>query len=156
MLELARVYGLTLNLNRDSQDEKVKAGLRKVILTQFKALDPVSKTGPWWVLVDNESFLRTDLVKAAYQKQKIKLWGIPPKSPDLNPVEKFWAWVRKQLRAQDFADLRARRKVPGKTAYAMRVKKLLRSARAKQVASNVALGFKRVCKQLVKEQGCCF
>ena len=32
LLELARVYGLTLNLNRDSQDEKVKAGFRKVIL----------------------------------------------------------------------------------------------------------------------------
>ena len=26
LLELARVYGLTLNLNRDSQDEEVKAG----------------------------------------------------------------------------------------------------------------------------------
>ena len=32
LLELARVYGLTLNLNRDSQDEKVKTGFRKVIL----------------------------------------------------------------------------------------------------------------------------
>ena len=30
LLELARVYGLTLNLNCDSQDEKVKAGFRKV------------------------------------------------------------------------------------------------------------------------------
>ena len=30
---------------------------------------------------------------------------------------------------------------------------LLRSARAKQVASNVALGFKRVCRQIVKNKG---
>ena len=51
------------------------------------------------------------------------------------------------------ADLRARRKVLGKTAYTLRVKKLLRSARAQQVASNVALGFKRVCKQVVKNKG---
>ena len=78
---------------------------------------------------------------------------MPPKSPDLNPVEKFWAWVRKQLRAQDFADLRARRKVLGKTAYTVRVKKLLRSARAQQVASNITLGFKKVCRQVVKNKG---
>jgi hypothetical protein len=32
LLELARVYGLTLNLNRDSQDDAVKAGFRKVML----------------------------------------------------------------------------------------------------------------------------
>ena len=46
------------------------------------------------------------------------------------------------LRAQDFADLRARRKVLGTIAYTLRVKRLLRSARAQQVASNVALGLK--------------
>ena len=32
LLELARVYGLTLNLNRDSQDDAVKTGFRKVML----------------------------------------------------------------------------------------------------------------------------
>ena len=68
-------------------------------------------------------------------------------------IEKFWGWVRKQLRAHDFADLRARRRVPGKTAYTERVKRLLRSARAQKVASNIALGFKRVCKQVVKNKG---
>ena len=65
----------------------------------------------------------------------------------------YLSWVRKQLRAQDFADLRARRKVPGKTAYTLRIKKLLRSARAQRVAANIALGFKRVCKQVVKNKG---
>ena len=144
------VYHATRKLDEDEWADVVEKGK---LVAAVKALDPVSKTGPWWVLVDNESFLRTDLVMAAYKKQKIKLWSIPPKSPDLNPVEKFWAWVRKQQRAQDFADLRARRKVPGKTAYTMRLKKLLRSARAQKVASNIALGFKRVCKQIVKNKG---
>ena len=32
LLELACVYGLTLDLNRDSQDETVKKGFRKVML----------------------------------------------------------------------------------------------------------------------------
>lgn len=144
------VYHADRKLNEDEWSELVEKGK---LVEAVKGLNPVSARGPWWVIVDNESFLRTDLSKAAYRKQKIKLWSIPPKSPDLNPVEKFWAWVRKQLRARDFADLRARRKVLGKTAYTLRVKKLLRSARSQQVASNVALGFKRVCKQVVKNKG---
>ena len=32
LLELSRVYGLTLDLNRDSPDDKIKTGFRKVIL----------------------------------------------------------------------------------------------------------------------------
>ena len=32
LLELARAYGLTLGLNRDSEDDAVKAGFRKVIV----------------------------------------------------------------------------------------------------------------------------
>ena len=61
------------------------------------------------------------------------------------------------LRAQDFADLRARRKVLGKIAYTLRVKRLLRSARAQQVASNVALGLKPQARVPTgySEQGCC-
>ena len=61
------------------------------------------------------------------------------------------------LRAQDFADLRARRKVLGTIAYTLRVKRLLRSARAQQVASNVALGLKPQARVPTgySEQGCC-
>ena len=144
------VYHADRKLDENEWSDVVRQGK---LVAAIKALDPVNKRGPWWVIADNESFLRTALSKAAYRQQKIKLWGIPPKSPDLNPVEKFWGWVRKQLRAQDFADLRARRRVPGKTAYTLRVKKLLRSARAQRVASNIALGLKRVCKQVAKNKG---
>ena len=40
-----------------------------------------------------------------------------------------------------------------KTAYTLRVKRLLKSRRAQQAASNIALGFKRVCKQVVANKG---
>ena len=138
-----------LNEN-DWADDVVKKGR---LVAAIKALKPVSKKGPWWVLCDNESFLRTDNSRAAYTQQKVKLWTMPARSPDLNPVEKFWAWVRKEMRARDMADLRARRVVPGKTAYTLRVKRLLKSRRAQQAASNIALGFKRVCKQVVANKG---
>ena len=118
----------------------------------IKKLDPVSKHGPWWVLCDNESFLTTAESRAAYRKVKVKLWKIPPKSPDLNPVERFWGWVRKELRAHDSADLRARRKVPGKTAYMERVKRLLKSRKAQKTASNMAAGLRKVCRKIVHEK----
>ena len=63
------VYHANRKLDEDEWSELVEKGK---LVAAVKALDPVSKTGPWWVLVDNESFLRTDLVKAAYKKQKIK------------------------------------------------------------------------------------
>ena len=56
-------------------------------------------------------------------------------------------------RATPFADIRARRVVLGKFAYTQRVQKLLRSRRAQEVAANIALGFKRVCKQVVANGG---
>ncbi len=130
------VYHADRKLDEDEWSDVVRKGK---LVAAVKALRPVNTRGPWWVIVDNESFLRTASSKPAYKDQKIKLWGIPAKSPDLNPVEKFWAWLRKQLRAQDFADLRARRKVPGKTAYTLRIKRILRSASAQRVAGNIAL-----------------
>lgn len=124
------------------------------LVNAIKKLKPVSKRGPWWVLCDNETFLTTDQSKKAYRDCRVKLWKIPAKSPDLNPIEKFWSWVRKQLRAQDFEDLRAGRDVPCKADYTGRVKRLLRSAKAQKAASNIAGGLRKVCHEVVhKKQG---
>ena len=35
-------------------------------------------------------------------------------SPDLNPIEKFWAWLRNRLRQRDLEDLQAGRPALGK------------------------------------------
>ena len=35
--------------------------------------------------------------KEAYEAKGIHLWQIPPRSPDLNPIEKFWGWLQKDL-----------------------------------------------------------
>jgi transposase len=59
----------------------------------IKSLKPAKRAGPWHVLSDNESFLLTDEARAEYRKQKVRLWPIPARSPDLNPIELFWAWV---------------------------------------------------------------
>ena len=83
----------------------------------------------------------------------MELSKLPAKSPDLNPVEKFWAWLRKKLRALDLKDAVSKRAVLGKTAYRERVRRVLKSQKARTVAKNCALGLRKVCKQVVQSGG---
>ena len=119
----------------------------------IKKLNPTRPRGPWQMLCDGESFLHAPQSRKAYKRCKVKVWKIPPKSPDLNPIEKFWAWLRKELRARDVADLKARRPVPGKTAYRQRVRNILRSAKAQRRAAACAKGLRNVCIEVVLKKG---
>ena len=78
---------------------------------------------------------------------------VPPRSPDLDPVEKFWAWLRKKLRALDLKDAVSKRPVLGKTAYRERVRRVLKSKKARTVAKNCTLGLRKVCKQVAQSGG---
>ena len=90
---------------------------------------------------------------AAYRSKKITLWAVPPKSPDLNPVELFWGWLRRKLRHMDLADLHQKRRPLGKTAYTMRVKGVIKSQKAQTVAKNFAGRLRKACKQVVDRGG---
>ena len=119
----------------------------------IKDLKPVKPVGPWWVLCDNESFLRSKELGDVYRRNKICLWKIPKHSPDCNPVEKYWAWLRKKLRAMDLADAVAKRPVLGKMAYTQRVRGVLKQKKAQNVAKACALGLKKVCREILKKRG---
>ena len=86
-----------------------------------------NQRGPWKILCDGESFLRAKISKKAHKQHKVKLWRVPAKSPDLNPVERFWAGLRKRLRVADLKDLQQGRPVLGKMAYQARVRNICNS-----------------------------
>ena len=117
------------------------------------AINPDKPDGPWTVVCDGERFLHTKDAQQIYRQQKITLLTIPPRSPDLNPVEKFWAWLRKQLHAKDLKDLNEGRQIPGKAAYKARIRSILGTARAKQVAGNIANGWRKTCAAVVAAKG---
>ena len=119
----------------------------------IKALKPVKPTGPWLVLCDNESFLRAKVVSQAHKESRVTLWHIPAKSPDLNPVERVWAWLRKKLRAMDLEDASKKRKVLSKAAYRARVRRVLKTKKAQGVAAKCAKGLRAVCRELIKKKG---
>ena len=136
-----------------SVEEWVQA-LRCGALTKaIQNLKPVCKSGPWEGLCDNEGFLNSKEAQAQYKKIGVKLWRVPPRSPDLNPVEKFWAWLRRQLRAMDLRDAVAKRPVLAKATYRERVRRICASQKAQQVARNITLGLRKTCKEVKQKKG---
>ena len=106
----------------------------------LRHLKPRRGTGPWVVLCDNERFLTTKESMKAYGAKRIVLWQIPSRSPDLNPIEKFWGWLRRELRRRDLKDLQEKRPPLSKTAFRARVRTVLRSQKAHRAASKFARG----------------
>ena len=90
---------------------------------------------------------------AADALKKNKFWDLLPKSPDLNPVEMFWGWIRRKLRTMDLADLRTKRPPLDKAAYIARVKGIMRSKKAQTVAKGYAARLRKTCKQVVDRRG---
>lgn len=50
------------------------------------------------IVMDNASFHRKQKLYSLAQTFNCHLIFLPPYSPDLNPIEKFWAWLKSTLR----------------------------------------------------------
>jgi hypothetical protein len=127
----------------------VKAGKLEAALLRLGRIGPK----PRHLLCDNEKFLVSKGSRAACAKRGFKLWTVPPRSPDLNPVERFWAWLKADLRRRDLQDLNQKRPVLGKTAYRVRVRSVLRSRKAETVGANIVRGYRKVCQKVVQNKG---
>lgn len=51
------------------------------------------------IVMDNASFHRRAQLMHAAQKRGHRLIFLPPYSPELNPIEHFWAWLKRYLRS---------------------------------------------------------
>ena len=133
--------------------EWVKAVEGGRLKTAITSLAPAGGPGPWKFLCDGEPFLHTKASKTAYASENLQVWQVPPSSPDLNPVEKFWGWLRRQLRSKDLADLSNRRPVLSKDQYKARVRAICSSSKAKLVAKKFTSDLRNVCKEVVAKKG---
>lgn len=123
------------------------------LVDAIEALEPENAEGPWHVLCDNEKFLSTAASMAVYRRQRVRLWQIPPKSLDLNPVERFWSYLRHRLRRLDLADALKKKRPLGKTAYKARVRAVLESVSAQRAASNIAGSLFTTCQEVIRKRG---
>ena len=117
------------------------------------SINPQRPDGPWTVLCDGERFLHARASMAACRRIMVQLLTAPSRSPDLNPVEKFWSWLRRELVALDLKDLKNRRPALGKAAFKQRVRNLCRTQRAKVVARNIAKSWRKTCVAVVAARG---
>ena len=76
------------------------------------------------------------------------MWHVPARSPDLNPVERYWSWLRRRLRALDLMDAKAKKPIMSKVAYKARVRRVMNTARSKTVAGNIVGGFRKTCREI--------
>ncbi|MBQ6435899.1 MAG: IS630 family transposase [Synergistaceae bacterium] len=49
------------------------------------------------VVMDNASFHRKKRLYEIAEQHKIKIIFLPPYSPELNPIEHFWHWLKKRI-----------------------------------------------------------
>ena len=50
------------------------------------------------IILDNATFHRKSVLANLAWQKNCKVLFLPPYSPDLNPIEKKWAWLKKKLR----------------------------------------------------------
>jgi transposase len=134
-------------------DEWVKVLTSGRLTKALKEISPDKPAGPFTVLCDGERFLHSRTNAEHYKKDSIALWKIPRLSPDLNPVEKFWSWLRRRLLLLDLKDALANKSPIGKMAYQQRVRAVCASQRAQQIAKNITGSLRATCKEVVKKKG---
>ena len=50
------------------------------------------------VVMDNASFHKSQKIRDLIEKSGCKLVYLPAYSPDLNPIENYWAWLKRKIK----------------------------------------------------------
>ena len=107
-----------------------------------EVLVPTLKPGDI-VIIDNLGSHKGKAVRQAIRAAGAKLFFLPKYSPDLNPIEKFFAklkhWLRKAASTHRRCRLQRHRRNPA-SHIARRMLKLLRSGRIRPTSNHHALG----------------
>ena len=67
----------------------------------IRFLDKIEKAYPFkkkiHVFADNARYYKNKAVQSYLKTSKIKLHFLPPYSPNLNPIERFWKWMKERV-----------------------------------------------------------
>lgn len=103
------------------------------------------RPGQWWLLHDNDKKFHSGLVRGWRFSHGIPVMDFPPYSPDLNPIEHLWAYLKKQIRKRKWKDIEQLREVVMDEWNKIPVElcqKLVLSMKRRCVMTMVANGYK--------------
>jgi transposase len=88
-----------LHIYRLDEDEKVNAEKYVDCLDDnlLSTMDKKYGEGKWRLLQDNAKPHVAEYTTEYLEENDIKLMEHPPYSPDLNPIEKVWAWMKAEI-----------------------------------------------------------
>jgi transposase len=66
----------------------------EVVLTWVKAMLIPALTPGDVVIWDNATFHKSPFIRQVLEEAGMGLLFLPPYSPDLNPIERLWAWIK--------------------------------------------------------------
>jgi len=75
--------------------ETINAEAALDLFTQIEARHPAAKV--IYVIVDNARYYHSQVLKEALRGTKIRLIFLPPYSPNLNLIERFWKFFKKKV-----------------------------------------------------------
>ena len=76
-----------------------KKVLREQLLPELRAAKKLG--GEWRLMHDNAPSHKANSIKAYLAEEKVEMIEWPPYSPDMNPIENVWAWMKQKL-ANDY------------------------------------------------------
>ena len=86
----------TFEENLDSE------GMLKILKsTLHTSSETLKKKGQWWFQQDNDPKHKSKLIQNYLKQQGIDCIEWPPYSPDLNPIENIWAYLKKQVEKEN-------------------------------------------------------
>jgi putative transposase len=93
-----------INILAGQQGKKIlapkttKENVNREIFNEWLEKELLPKIGPGKVIImDNASFHKSPKTRALIESKGCKLIYLPPYSPDLNPIEHFWANLKHHL-----------------------------------------------------------
>jgi len=92
---------------RINEEEKVDKFYYRNILNDYcvKCMNATYGTGHWRLMQDNATPHKAGVIKNWLKENKIRAIDHPSYSPDLNPIEKVWNYIKQQLYHQPFSCL---------------------------------------------------
>jgi transposase len=68
-------------------------------------IENIPSSGPKYILMDNVSFHKSKVVFESLQKKGFSPLFVSPYSPDFNPIELYFSWIKRSYRKQMTSDL---------------------------------------------------